>query len=170
MGRSGRYRWLPVAGSLSLAVGMLLLSRLSPDTSILELSLALLIVGAGLGFIFPVITTAVQNAVPRAVMGTATAAGLMFRQIGGSLAVAAFGAIFAARLAGLTGGALPAGEIGPQVLAGLPPEVQAQIGGGVAQALHPIFWIAAGLAALGLAFAWMLEEVPLSSQVPARGE
>ena len=41
------------------------------------------------------VTTAVQNAVPRPQLGTATAAGVMFRQIGGSLAVAVFGAIWA---------------------------------------------------------------------------
>ena len=46
-----------------------------------------------MGCIFPVVTTAVQNAVPRQQLGTATAAGVMFRQIGGSLAVAAFGAL-----------------------------------------------------------------------------
>ena len=106
-----------------------------------------------MGCIFPVITTAVQNAVPREVMGTATAAGLMFRQIGGSLAVAAFGAIFAARLAAALGG------VGADMPDGRDRAADARracrrgagrrSGDGVAAALHPIFWIAAGLAAAG---------------------
>ena len=72
-----------------------------------------------MGCIFPVVTTAVQNAVPRQMLGTATAAGVMFRQIGGSLAVAVFGAMFAragSRMCGRGFGS-SAGEIGPAMVA-----------------------------------------------------
>jgi EmrB/QacA subfamily drug resistance transporter len=171
MGRTGRYRWLPIAGTSLLLVGMLLLSRLEPDTSIPVFSLSLVFVGLGMGCIFPVVTTAVQNAVPREVLGTATAAGLLFRQVGGSLAVAAFGAIFAARLASSMGGVdLGGGEIGPQMMAGLPDAMKATVATHVADALHPIFWCAAALAVLGLLFSFFLEEVPLVNRMVARGE
>ena len=171
MGRTGRYRWIPIFGTIFLTAGMLLLTRIEPTTSVPMFSLSL--VGLGMGCIFPVVTTAVQNAVPRELLGTATAAGLMFRQVGGSLAVAAFGAIFAARLATQLGGIeLGSGEIGPQVMANLPEEVRASIGLHVADALRPIFpifWIAALLGAVGLLFSLILEEVPLVSQMsPAR--
>ena len=78
-------------------------------------SVSLILVGLGMGSIFPVVTTAVRNALPREMLGTATAAGLSFRQVGGSLAV---GALFAARLA------TAIGEIGPQIMADLPADVR----------------------------------------------
>ncbi len=168
MSRSGKYRRLMVAGTAILSVGMVLLSRLTPDTTLTVFCLKLWTVGFGLGFIFPVITAAVQNAVARDVLGTATAAGVMFRQIGGSLGVAVFGAIFTARMTDrmgeFTGGATP--EIGPQMMASMPPEVRAMVGGVVADSLWPVYLIGAGLAALGFVFALMLEEIPLSGKVP----
>jgi MFS family permease len=174
MGKTGRYRILPILGTGFLIIGMLLLSRLQPDTTTLVFSLSLGTVGLGMGCIFPVVTTAVQNAVPREVLGTATAAGLMFRQIGGSLAVAAFGAIFAARmsdaLAGAPGGIAQSGEIGPQMLAQLPPEAKAMVADVVVNALHPIYLLAAGIAVVGLIFSFVLEEVELVNRRVPQGE
>jgi hypothetical protein len=53
----------------------------------------LALVSVGMGTMLPVTTVAVQNAVAPHEMGTATAAIGFFRQIGGALMVAAFGAI-----------------------------------------------------------------------------
>ncbi|EYD75970.1 putative multidrug-efflux transporter [Rubellimicrobium mesophilum DSM 19309] len=171
MGRTGRYRWLPIFGTCFLTAGMLLLSRIEPTTSVPMFSVSLALVGLGMGCIFPVVTTAVQNAVPREVLGTATAAGLLFRQVGGSLAVAAFGALFAARLATQMGGIeLGSGEIGPQMMAGVPEEMRATVGLQVADALRPIFWIAAALGALGFLFSLLLEEVPLVNRMVSARE
>jgi MFS family permease len=172
MGRTGRYRILPFLGMSLLLAGMLLLSLLKVDTSMVAFSLSLCLVGLGMGCIFPVVTTAVQNAVPRETMGTATAAGILVRQTGGALGVAAFGALFAARLAeGLGASAMDlAGELGPQTLAKLPPEVQAQLAETVVNAIQPIYLIAAALAAVGLAFCFVLEEVPLVNRMVPKGE
>lgn len=166
MAKTGKYRILPLLGMSALILGMLLLSRLQPDTSLTVFSLSLATVGFGMGFIFPVITTSVQNAVPREQMGTATAAGLMFRQIGGSLAVAVFGAMFSARLAASLGDRIPTGdsggmEIGPQMLAGLPDMAKAMIGQAVVDALSPIYLLAAALAFCGLLVSFLLQEVKL---------
>ncbi len=170
MSRGGRYRWMPLAGMSALFVGMMLLSTLSTDTPYVLVGLYLAMVGFGMGFIFPVVTTAVQNAVDRELVGTATAAGLMFRQIGGSLGVALFGAIFAARLAdrmGALGGDVSMGgefNIGPQMLAALPENVRATVTQAVVDGLHPIYWIAAGLAVLGFLFSLKLQEIPLKNR------
>jgi hypothetical protein len=122
-----------------------------------------------MGCIFPVVTTAVQNAVPRQQIGTATAAGLMFRQVGASIAVALFGALFATRMAHLMGGAPVDGlanvaELGPQVLAGLSREARGVVADAISTALHPVYWIAAGVSAVGLLIAVLLKEIPLSSR------
>lgn len=176
MGKTGRYLILPKLGLGLLFIGMMLLSRLQVDTSFVVFSLSLGAMGLGMGCIFPVVTTAVQNAVPRETLGTATAAGILVRQTGGSLGVAAFGALFASRMAaGIAdaGTALPIGEganIGPQMLAKLTPEQQATIADAVVNALHPIYLIAAGLAAFGLIFAFLLEEIELVQRQIPKGE
>ena len=175
MGRTGRYRILPMIGLSVATAGMFLLTLLMPDTPAPVLWLALALVGIGLGTVFPVVTTAVQNTVPRQQIGTATAAGLMFRQIGGSVAVALFGALFAARMAAGLGGTQVEGladvaELGPQTLARLPEATRAVIALVVSDALHPICWIAMALAATGVALTLVLREVPLSARMLPKGE
>lgn len=131
-------------------------------------------VGPGRGCIFPVVTTAVQNAVPREVMGAATAAGIMFRQISGSLGVALFGAIFAARLAPRIGELAGDGplEIGPQVLAALPPAALDTGAVAVVDSLQPICLIAAALGVGGLVVSFLLVEIRLVNRMtrPAAAE
>lgn len=176
MGRTGRYRILPIFGMAALSIGFLLLTGLRPDTTTLEFSARLLVVGLGLGAIFPVLTTSVQNAVERRLLGTATASGLMFRQVGGSVAVAGFGALFASRMATQVAGAgdaLGGGvglELGPQALAGLPESAKAMIGEAVATSIHPIFLIAAVLAAFGFLLSLVLDEIQLTNRQVPQGE
>ena len=174
MGNTGRYRILPFLGMGMLTLGMVALAQLQRDTGIVVFSLSLTLVGLGMGCIFPVVTTAVQNAVPRAAMGTATAAGIMVRQTGGALGVAAVGALFSARLMSGMGDAAASlgggGQLGPQTLAKLSPEQQILVAQAVVDAVHPIFWIAAAMAAVGFVFCFILEEVPLTARMVPKGE
>jgi EmrB/QacA subfamily drug resistance transporter len=174
MGRTGKYKVLPQIGLSLAAVGLLILTQLSPQTPAPLLWLALFLVGGGMGTIFPVVTTAVQNTVPRQQIGTATAAGLMFRQVGGSVAVALYGAIFASGVAAAMGaagaGAVDVAELGPQMLRGLDAAARATVGEAVSTSLHPVFWISLGLALAGLALTFVLEEVLLVNRMTPRGE
>lgn len=163
MGRTGRYRILPIVGTFLATFGALGLTQISPDMSNVVFYAALILFGMGLGMNFPVITTAVQNTVPRAQLGTATAAGVLFRQIGGSVAVALFGAIFAAGVARAMGGLHIDGmssvaELGPQLLSKLPNEVQNQIAQSVTTAITPIYWIVAGLLSIAFVISLFLKE------------
>lgn len=173
MGWTGRYTILPRIGLLCLTAGMLLMTRLTAQTDPLVFGLSIAVVGAGIGCIFPVQITAVQNAVPREQLGTATAATLMFRQIGGSLAVAVFGALFAARLAADAAGHFGGGvglEIGPHMLAGMAPAARAAVADGIAHALWPVFAIAAGLCVAGFGLSLLLKEIPLMNRMVPKGE
>lgn len=173
MGRTGRYRLLPILGTLGIGLGALMLGQLAVATSAIWFGAALLVFGLGMGCIFGAVTTSVQNAVPKEVMGTATAAGVMFRQIGGSLAVAVFGAIFATRLADKLGpmaGAGAGAEFAPSALAALPEGVRSQLAESVVFAIHPLFWITVVLAAIGFGFALILKEVPLVNRMVPKGE
>jgi MFS family permease len=175
MGKQGKYRILPIIGCGLLSVGTICLTTLTVETNMVLVGGFLTVLGLGLGCIFPVVTTAVQNAVPREVIGTATAAGLMFRQVGGSLAVALYGAIFASRM-GASLAVIPgmdpaaARQIGPQMMAGLPDAVRGPVIQGVVDALHPVYWLAFGLAVIGLSFAFLLKEIPLTNRMVPKGE
>jgi len=111
--------------------------------------------------------------VPRQQLGTATAAGVMFRQVGGSLGVAVLGAIFTARMlaqfetAEIDGIFSESGEfvISPSMLASFSPEVQQMIGSVVVDAMHPIFWVAGSFCVLGLIAALFLQEVRLENRM-----
>lgn len=172
MGRTGRYRILPMIGMSFVLAGALLLTQIERETGAVVFGLSIAVLGMGLGCIFPVVTTAVQNAVPRAQLGTATAAGVMFRQVGGSLAVAVYGAMFAGRMAGAVGdkAAELGGEIGPQIVANLTPALQELVAGAIVTAIHPIFWVTAATAVIGLGFAQLLKEVPLTNRMVPKGE
>ena len=116
--RFGRYKAFPVAGTAVMAVGLFLLSRLETDTSRTTAAVYMLILGLGLGLTMQVLVLAVQNAVPYAVLGSATSGVTLMRGVGGSVGTAVFGAIFTNRLTGsLSGG-------------GLPPELERIVGGG----------------------------------------
>jgi EmrB/QacA subfamily drug resistance transporter len=96
--RTGRYKRFPIAGLALMAAGLLLLSRMDASTPRATASLFLVVFGLGFGMVSQVLTVAVQNAVERSDIGIATASANLFRALGGSVGVAIFGAIFAARL------------------------------------------------------------------------
>src|SRR5207302_3050325 len=98
--RWGRYKVFPIVGTALMAVGLFLLSRLSPTTGTVQASLAMLVLGLGIGSVIQVLVIAIQNAVDYEDLGTATSGVTFFRSIGGSFGVAVFGAIFANVLVG----------------------------------------------------------------------
>jgi hypothetical protein len=77
-----------------MAVGFVLLSRMGPDTSTLEQSLYLVVLGAGIGMCMQVLVLIVQNTVDFADLGVATSGVTFFRTIGSSFGAAVFGSLF----------------------------------------------------------------------------
>ena len=75
--------------------------------------LYMLVLGLGLGMVMQVLVLAAQNAVDYRFLGVATSGSTLFRQIGGSIGVAIFGAIFANRLATTSPARLPPGASVP---------------------------------------------------------
>ena len=167
---TGRYKAFPIAGTAVAAIGLLLLSRLEPDTGTLEAGAYMLVLGVGLGLVMQVLVLAVQNAVPYSQLGVATSSATLFRSIGGSLGTSILGAIFANRLAtelatslppGADTGALAAGRTDPSALADLPPDVHAGYLAAFTDSLHTVFLIAAAVVAVAFLLAWLLPERPL---------
>lgn len=156
--RVGRYRAFPIAGTAIMALGLALLSRLDVGTGTLTGALFLLVLGLGLGMTMQVLVLAVQNAVDYSVLGSATSGVTMLRGIGGSLGTAVFGTIFSNRLAGAAGSGTRL--TGDQV-ARLPPGARTGYEEAFVHALRPVFLVAAGVALVGWAISWLLEERPL---------
>ena len=174
MGKTGKYKILTHLGTGLLTLGMVSLTQIDAQTGMVLFSAQLVLVGLGMGCIFPVLTTAVQNAVPRQALGTATAAGILLRQSGGALGVAAFGALFSVRLVtGLGEASAELGDgaqLGPQMIAQLSPEMKALVADAVINAIHPIYWIAAAMGLVAFVFSFLLDEVPLVSRMVPKGE
>jgi EmrB/QacA subfamily drug resistance transporter len=166
--RTGRYRVFPIAGTAVMTIGFVLLSRLQVDTPTVVAGAYMLVVGLGLGMLLQVLVLAAQNAVDYEYLGVATSGATLFRQIGGSLGVAAFGAIFSNRLAAdLPAGLQAKGASSPGALARLPPAVHEVYARAITDALHPVFLAAAGFGALSFVLSWLLQEVPLRTTTRA---
>ncbi len=168
--RTGRYRRFPIAGTLVMAAGLILLSRLDVGTSTALSALYMLVLGLGLGSTMQVLVLAVQNAVEYQLLGAGTSGVTLFRGMGGSLGAAVFGTIFTTRLKTELTGHLT-GALGAQVSAGgrltgaqvarLPAAARSVYEHAYVSALSPVFVAAAGVALLGFLLAWRLEERPL---------
>ena len=122
--RTGRYKWLTVGAILLMGVATALMTQLRADTPVPIVWLWMFIAGIGVGPTFAVFTLIVQNAVPFNMLGVATSNLTFFRQIGGTVALAIVGTIFASSFQS---------EIGPQMtVAGVPDAVV----NGFTQAIH----------------------------------
>jgi len=159
--RWGRYKPFPIAGTAVLTCGMVLLTRLDVHTTALQASLYMLVVGLGLGMVMQVLVLAVQNAVEFRFLGVATSGAVLFRQVGGSVGIAVFGAIFVNRLHADLHGVRGPRTASPLLVKQLPPEAHARYVSAFSAALHPVFVVAAGIAVLSFALTWLLREVPL---------
>jgi EmrB/QacA subfamily drug resistance transporter len=91
--RTGRYRPNTLIGPVVLGAGMLLLWRMNVHTTNAEAARNMVIAGIGLGMMMQIFVLSVQNSVPRAAMGTATALTQFSRSIGATLGVTLLGVI-----------------------------------------------------------------------------
>ena len=89
----GRYRLLSSLGFIIAAVGYLLLSRMTTGTSYGTAIFNIILIGFGMGLVFPVHVLAVQNTVSYTIMGTATSVITLLRPLGGVLGLALVGSI-----------------------------------------------------------------------------
>jgi EmrB/QacA subfamily drug resistance transporter len=146
--RIGRYRMFPIAGTLTAALGMWLLSGVQVDSPYWRVAIGMLVLGFGLGMVIQVLVLAVQNSVSPREIGVATSSATFFRQIGGSVGTALFGTIMTARLASELATAVPPGISvdpgqltgSPAIIAALPQVVQDNVREAFVVALTGVFW------------------------------
>ncbi len=96
--RLGRYKLLVLGGMLVAAAGFWWLTTLNVASTLNEVRERMVVIGVGLGAVMPILTLALQNAVPFEYIGAATAARQFFQQLGQVLGAAIFGAILTTTL------------------------------------------------------------------------
>lgn len=104
---TGRYRPYITAGLAIITVAFLLNATMDAATPLAVTMLYSVLLGIGFGPTNSLFVLAVQNSLPQSKLGTATSANMFFRQIGGTIGVAVFGALVAATIAGYVAHSLP---------------------------------------------------------------
>ena len=132
----------------------------------------MLLLGLGLGLVMQVLVLAAQNAVDYRLLGVATSGATLFRQVGGSIGVSVFGAIFANRLGQGARAPPPARRArpdrrNPRRDRAPPAAINAIYAAAVAAALHPVFQTAAAVMVVAFALSWRLRDVPLRETTQA---
>ena len=165
--RRGKYRMFPIAGSTSLIVGLVLLSRMTPDSAYVLQAVGMALLGIGIGSVVQILILTAQNSVPTADLGVATSTATFFRTMGASAGVAVFGAMFSSGLATRLGASVHAalpngiGRLTPSAIGKLDPETHRRLISAFAGSLHVVYVSAVPVAATALVLALAIREVPL---------
>ncbi|MFD7968922.1 MDR family MFS transporter [Streptomyces clavifer] len=176
--RTGRWKVFPVVGTALTAIGLLLLHRLTENSSTLQMSLCFFVFGAGLGLVMQVLVLVAQNSVSYEDLGVATSGATFFRSIGASFGVAVFGTVFTNRLTGklgeaLAGRSLPPGvdaealAADPRAIGRLPADLRPSVLSAYSTSITDVFLYAAPVVVIAFVFAWFLREDPLRGSVTA---
>ncbi|GAB3577262.1 MDR family MFS transporter [Leifsonia lichenia] len=171
--KTGRYKWLPVTGTVIVAGALVLLSTMTPTLPIWVLCSFLAIMGVGLGMSMQILVLIVQNSFPVSQVGTATASNNYFRQIGASLGSAIVGSLFATRLTQLLTERMPAGaqagggsnSLTPAIVKGLPAPIRDVIVGSYNDALTPVFLYMVPLLLVAAVLLLFVVEKPLATTI-----
>lgn len=171
--RTGTYKFLPVVGSVFIALGLFLLSTMTPDMHLWLRCIYLAVMGLGLGLTMQLLVLIVQNSFPISAVGTATASNNYFRQIGASIGSAAVGSLFTSHLLNLLGERLPAGapiagdfnSLTPSAVQDMAPEVQDAIVGAYNDALTPVFLLMVPLLAISFVLLLFVKEEKLATTI-----
>lgn len=170
--RFGRYKWSMLLGPAVATVGMLALSTITANTRAGGIAPYLIILGVGLGLVFPNMTLAVQNAVAISDLGVATSTANFFRSMGSTFGAAIMGAVLNSRLDGALADRIEPGrlaELGgaeglirsPRVVADLPEDLHAAVIDAVASAVTFVFRCVAPILIAIFALALLVRERPL---------
>lgn len=104
---TGKYKWIAILGLFIDIAGSILLVRLDAHAGYAALLIAMLVLGLGVGSGLAAYTTIVQNAYPKKI-GQASSTLVFFRQLGGTIGLAAMGSVLTTSYIPAFHAALPA--------------------------------------------------------------
>lgn len=171
--RYGRYKWMPIVGTVFLGAGLALLGTMTPQTPLWLFCGYIAVMGIGLGTSMQVLVLIVQNTFHVRMVGTATASNNYFRQIGATLGSALVGSLFATRLFDLLADRLPsagaieggARSLTPDAVKNLPDGLRTLVDQAYSDALTPLFLWMVPLALVAFALLSFVKEVPLATTI-----
>ena len=181
--RTGHYKPFMLIGVALMAAGTWLITRLGYGATSVELTVAMVVLGVGLGMCMQQYTLVVQNQVAQADMGVGTAATQFFRNVGSTIGIAIFGtamtlglpAAIASYLPPGAAGQLPAGDVDassvldPAKLQSLPAAVEEAVRHGMADRLHVVFMLGLPILAVAFVATAMIKVVPLRETIEPTG-
>jgi EmrB/QacA subfamily drug resistance transporter len=152
--RTGRWKGIMLAGSAVLVLGLTLMGTIDHTTAIWHLSSYMVLMGLGTGALMQNLVLVVQNTVDVTDVGAASGSVSFFRSLGGTIGVAALGAVLASNVAdkialGMAKAGIPVsggGDAGSLDLDKLPPAVATIVRTAYADATGRIFLIAGVIA------------------------
>ncbi|WP_326720163.1 MFS transporter [Streptomyces sp. NBC_00243] len=178
MDRGGLDRVVPITGGAVTVAGALLLLLLDTDTPVLAASALTLVLGIGVGMLMQSTLLTTMNTAPPRDMGAATGTVTLLRIIGGSLGVAALGAVHLGRMTGeltdrlgertaeqLTSG----GELAPSSVDGMPARLRGVFQEAFTSGLHGVLLGTALLSAAAFALAWFVRGTPAPKSPGSEG-
>jgi MFS family permease len=159
--RTGRYKVFPVLGTALAFVGLALLSTIDAHTARNAVSGYMFVLGTGIGMVMQVMILTTQNAVPVSQLGASTGAVTFFREIGGSIGIATFGAVFTSSLSRRMGSVPLDSSLSIDLIRRLPAGEQATVIGAIAESVSHVFLFAAPVMVAAFLVTWTIKEVPL---------
>ena len=152
--RTGRWKGIMLVGGAVLVVGLSLMGTIDHLTPMWHLSAFMVLMGLGTGALMQNLVLVVQNTVDVTDVGAASGSVSFFRSLGGTIGVAALGAVLASSVAdkiasGMAKAGIPVsggGDVGSLDLDKLPPAVATIVRTAYADATGRIFLIAGVIA------------------------
>ncbi|SIO84665.1 MDR family MFS transporter [Nocardiopsis sp. JB363] len=197
---TGRWKAYPVVGMALCVLGFTMLSLAQVDPGLTTIVVGQMLVGLGFGLNMQILLLATQSALPLRDMASGTATVTFFRNLGGAMGVAAFGAVMAGRLnselaiasiaareamdtdraQGVDSGAeelsigleqaAESAQGSPELVHSLPEPVREVIVGAFDHAMQGVFVAGIPIAVLGLISVSFMKGVPLRGGGPKRRE
>ncbi|REK74354.1 MDR family MFS transporter [Paenibacillus paeoniae] len=179
------YRNIMVSTLILLVAGTLLVTTLSPDSSRLQVTLFMILIGLGIGASFSVLSNAAIHGISTRQRGTASSTLTFIRSLGMTVGITLFGIVqsnaFTNKLAdafaasgGPGGGDMAFGDprelLKPETRASFPAEVLDVITSALSSSITLIFALAAIPAALALFVAFFMGRSKLDLSAIAEGE
>ncbi|GAA4149595.1 MFS transporter [Actinomadura keratinilytica] len=169
--RTGRYKVFPVAGMLLAGVAMYLLSQLHTDSGELVIGVDLAVLGLGLGLTMQILLLAAQNAAAPADLAATTSGVSFFRNLGGAMGVAGFGAVLTNRLTSELTDRMAAAHVSapaggqhlgsPDQIHALPEPFRGWVLDSFTAALQHVFLFGIPITVVGLLAVLAIKELPL---------
>ncbi|WP_406861091.1 MDR family MFS transporter [Streptomyces sp. HUAS MG47] len=167
IGRTGRYKWFPVASTALAAVAALLMSLDTAHATPAKVATLLAVMGVGVGLSSQVTTLVAQSTSPRAHLGVSTSTVGLARNLGTAFGATVFGALLNTRLATEATRLLPA-DTAQSVTAGTwdPSRTNPQVAEAYGNALGTVFLSAVPVLLVALIPALLMKDDRLEARGP----